>query len=61
MPEGDCSAVHVELVVVDPQFAGAGQRPRGERLVDLHQVDVVDREPRALQRLAYMGTGPMPM
>ena len=47
----DRAAVHVELVDVDAQVAVAGDDLRGERLVDLDQVDVVDGHPGPGQRL----------
>src|SRR4051812_43231464 len=50
MPEGDGAAVHVDLRLVDSQHPHRVQGDRGERLVDLEQVDVVDREARLLER-----------
>ena len=49
--DGDGAAVDVELVEVDAQVAVARDDLRGERLVDLDQVDVVDGHAGALQRL----------
>ena len=51
MPDGDGAAVHVELVDVDAQVAVAGDDLSGERLVDLHEIHVVDRHPGPRQRL----------
>src|SRR5436190_3261613 len=42
--ESDRAAVHVHLVPVEPQLATVGQRLGGERLVDLDQVERVDRQ-----------------
>src|SRR6478736_3652541 len=44
MSERDGPAVHVHLGLVDPQHAYRVERDRGERLVDLEQVDVLDFE-----------------
>ena len=43
------------------ELADHGQRLRGERLVHLEHVDVVDLQPRAVEYLCTAGTGPMPM
>src|SRR5918998_4189663 len=40
--EGDRAAVHVDLGEVGPGLPGPGEHHRGERLVDLHEVDVVE-------------------
>src|SRR4051794_38444383 len=48
---GDGAAVHVQLVLVDAEVAGGRDDLRGERLVDLEQVDVADAETGPLQRL----------
>ena len=42
--EGDRAAVDVEPLLVDPQLAGAGEDLGGEGLVQLDQVDLVERE-----------------
>src|SRR5439155_14427549 len=47
----DRAAVHVDLVGIEAEFADAGDRLRGERFVDLDEVEVVDRQTGALQRL----------
>src|SRR6266508_3539814 len=41
VPQGDCSTVHVDDLVVHPEHPRGVQRYRGERLVDLHQPEVV--------------------
>src|SRR4051794_33571237 len=41
MAEGDRAAVHVDLVVIDPQHAHRVDRHRGERFVDLPEIDVL--------------------
>ena len=48
---GDRAAVHVDLVLVHSQHAQRVDGHRGERLVDLEQVDVVDRQAGLLERL----------
>ncbi len=40
MAEGDGAAVHVDLVAIQPQFLLDRQVLRGERLVDLDEVEV---------------------
>src|SRR5437588_3983353 len=49
--DGDRAAVDVELVDVDAELTVRRDHLGGERLVDLREVDVVDREPGALERL----------
>jgi hypothetical protein len=55
MAERDRAAVRVELVAerVDAELAADGQHLRGERLVQLHHVDVVDRHAGLLEHLAH--------
>src|SRR4051794_25229508 len=48
--ERDRPAIHVHLRVVDAEHAHGVERDRRERLVDLEQVDVVDRQARLLER-----------
>jgi hypothetical protein len=48
--ERDRAAVDVELLQGDPELARAGERLRGECLVDLDEVDVVDRQVGARER-----------
>ena len=52
MAERDGAAVDVEAIRIDRQLAQTGEHLRGERLVQLHEADVVERQPRQLQRLA---------
>src|SRR6476646_8447451 len=40
--EGDRAAVDVEPLLLDPELAGAGENLRGEGLVQLDQVDLVE-------------------
>jgi acetyl-CoA acetyltransferase len=49
--ESDRAAVDVQAVQVDAQVAVRRDGLRGERLVDLDQVDFADRQARAGQRL----------
>ena len=51
MPQRDGAAVHVHLGQVEAQHLDHGQRLRRERLVQLDQVDLVQRQSRQLQRL----------
>src|ERR1700730_5874276 len=51
MAEGDGAAVEIGFLLVDAEFAHAGDRLRGESFVDLDDVDVLDGESGALQRL----------
>src|SRR4051794_35592402 len=51
--EGDRAAVDVEPLFVDPELTGAGEDLGGERLVDLDQVDVVEREAGVGERVGY--------
>ena len=48
--DGDRPAVGVRALEVGADLLGPRQHDRGERLVDLEQVDVVDREPGALEQ-----------
>src|SRR5919205_677248 len=43
VPERDRAAIDVDLVPVEPQLAPIGERLRGKRLVDLDEVELVDR------------------
>ena len=54
------AAVDVQFCVVDAQLALAGEGLRGERLVQLEQVDAVKRQFRAQKRLANRGHGSEP-
>ena len=55
MAEGDRAAVRVQLVAerVDAELAADGKYLRRERLVQLDDVDLVDRHPGLLQRHAH--------
>ena len=59
-PERDRAAVDVDLVRIEIERLHAGQRLRGERLVQLDQVDLIERQPGLLEHLRIAGTGPMP-
>ena len=48
----DRAAVDVHALLVDPEVAHHRERLRGERLVQLDEVDVLDRDPRAVEQLA---------
>src|SRR5262245_19057028 len=56
--EGDGAAVDVGLGQVGARLELPGQHDRGEGLVDLEQVDVVDRQARAFEHLVGGGDGP---
>src|SRR3954470_23609591 len=49
--ERNRAAVEINLARIDLQVSHAGQRLRGEGLVQFDHIDVVDGEPGALQRL----------
>src|SRR5215472_8088000 len=51
MTKCDRTAVDVQPILVDPEFAITGQYLRGERLVDFDQVDLIDFELRAVEHL----------
>ena len=55
MPEGDRPAVDVQLGGVDRQLSQTGQHLGRERLVQLDEIDVVEGEPGARQRLPDRG------
>src|SRR5580765_3872420 len=46
MPQRDGAAVYVGALAVEPELLLDGEVLGGERLVDLHQVHVVEREAR---------------
>src|SRR5436309_3437965 len=52
MPESDGAAVHVDALAVEPQLLLDGEVLPRERLVDLEEVDRIEREPRTPQRQA---------
>src|SRR5262245_16876212 len=51
VPECHRAAVHVHLLLGDLELARTGEGLAGERLVDLHQVHLIDAQPRPLERL----------
>ena len=55
------AAVHVELLHRDAEVLGRRDHLRGERLVDLDEVDLVDGHAGARQRLRHASIGPRPM
>ena len=55
MAEGDRAAVDVEAFRIDRQLAQARQHLRRERLVQLDEVDLIERQSGACQRLAHRG------
>ena len=52
VPERDRAAVDVDPGRVEAELVDADERLRRERLVELDEVEVVDVEPGALERLA---------
>ena len=52
MAERDGAAVDVQPIRIDGQLAQAGEHLRGERFVQLDEIDLVERQPGELQRLA---------
>ena len=62
MAERDRAAVDVDLRGIEPQLADDGERLRGERFVQLDEVEVVERQIRARRAaLRIASTGPIPM
>src|SRR5690606_34511306 len=57
MRQRDGTAVHVGALRIEAELTGHRRELRGERLVDLDEVHVVEREPRLLERLAARGRG----
>src|SRR2546421_873988 len=53
--DGDRAPVHVRLGAVETQFLLDSEILRGERLVHLHQVHLLELHPRLLERLAGGG------
>src|SRR2546421_6840430 len=51
MAERDRAAVHVHLLLVQAELADDDETLRRERLVQLHEIDLVDPEARPLQQL----------
>src|SRR5688572_33044948 len=44
MAECDRPAVHVDLAPVEPELAAVGERLGGERLVDLNEIECLERQ-----------------
>ena len=63
MAAGDRAAVGIEARVVGghADAVAPGQHLHRERLVQLEEADVVDREALALEELLVAGTGPRPI
>ena len=53
MAERDGAAVRVDLVRIDFQLADHRDGLRGKGLVELHEIDVVDRHPDFLQEVLH--------
>ena len=52
MAERDRAAVDVQPVGIDRQLLQAGEHLRGERLVQLDEIDLIERQAGQLQHLA---------
>ena len=61
MSECDGAAVDVELLVRDGELPADRDGLRGERLVELEEVDVPHRQPGRCSAARTAGTGPMPI
>ena len=59
--ERDGAAVDVHARRIDAELAHDRERLRGEGFVQLEEIDLSTRQPRALERRVTAGTGPMPM
>ena len=57
MAEGDCAAVDVSPVGIEAKLAHDRDRLAGEGLVELDQVEVVDAQLGAIERLARRRDG----
>src|SRR5581483_9181965 len=53
VPDRDRAAVDVHLRLVEAELANDGERLRRERLVELDEVDLVERHAGALEELAH--------
>src|SRR5712691_7949734 len=53
MAERDRTAVHVQLLLVEPELASDHEALRRERLVELHEIEVADTDTRAVEELAH--------
>ena len=61
MAERDGTAVDVQLIEIDAEFARAGEHLGGESFVQFDQIDLLDAQAGALERLLRCRIGPMPM
>src|SRR5439155_159326 len=61
MTQRNGPAVGIDTRHVGPDLLGPSQHDRGKGLVDFHDVDVVDREPRALEQSARGWDRPLAM
>ena len=52
MAQGDGAAIDVQPIRINRQLAEAGKHLGGKCLIQLHQTDVVERQPGQLQRLS---------
>jgi hypothetical protein len=60
-PSDTPAAVGIGLVLRQLEVAHHRQGLRGECLIDLDHVDVIDRQPGPLRATRTAGTGPTPM
>jgi hypothetical protein len=50
MSDCDRAAVHIDFIAIEPQLFFDRQILRGERFVDLDQIDIIEGQPGFLQR-----------
>ena len=61
MPQGDCPAIHVDLLMVQAQFLHHSQGLHGKGFIDFDQVQIFDLTTGAVQQLcAPPGSDPGP-
>src|SRR6266511_879687 len=53
MPKRDRAAVHVHLLLVETELTDDGEALRGERFVQLDEVDLLDPDAGSLEQLPY--------
>src|SRR6058998_964873 len=58
MAERDAATVDVYLLGIELEIADAGDRLGGESLVQLHEIDLIDRETSTCERLLRGGNRP---
>src|SRR3954447_14435408 len=58
--DGDRTAVHVHAVAVEAEFSDDGKALRCERLVQLDEIELADRNARASEKLANRRHRPDP-